>query len=113
MLEQALTSCCKMIPNSTTARRSIEIVASRTPGNGARIRNLHAESSRNQVSLLILVHKHAISRATPAGAPRRGHESGPGSGQGATSVLHKHYREPPIAKVVMGKTGVSQVVLTA
>jgi hypothetical protein len=34
--------------------------ALRAPGNGARIRSLHAESSRNQVSLLILVHTNAI-----------------------------------------------------
>ena len=41
----------------------IENVASRAGANGARIRNLRAESSRNQVSLLILVHKNAISQA--------------------------------------------------
>jgi hypothetical protein len=72
--------------------------------NGARIRNLRAESSRSQVSLLMLVHQTAISRATPVGAPRRGHPHGPGSGQGATSVLQKHYRETPIAYAVGGNT---------
>jgi hypothetical protein len=44
-----------MTPNSTNAGRSIENVVFRAAVNGARIRNLHAESSRNQVSLLILV----------------------------------------------------------
>ena len=45
-----------MTPKSTNARRNIDNFASLVPGNGARIRNLRAESSRNQVSLLILVH---------------------------------------------------------
>jgi hypothetical protein len=55
----------------------IENVASRAAGNGARIQNLRAESTRNQVSLLNRVNKTAISRATPVGAPRRGHQSAP------------------------------------
>ena len=70
--EPVLSHRCKMTPNSTNARRKIENVAFRAAGNGARIRKLHAESFRNQVSLLISVHKHAISRATPVGTPRRG-----------------------------------------
>jgi hypothetical protein len=83
---------------------SFESFASRAVGNGARSRNLRAESSRNQVSILILVHKPAISRATPVGAPRRGHQSGPESGQGTTSVLQKHYREP-LSLTLLGEKG--------
>ena len=52
-----------MTPNSTNARRNIDNFAFRAEGNGARIRNLCGESSRNQVSLLILVHTNAISQA--------------------------------------------------
>jgi hypothetical protein len=91
-----------MTPNSTNASRNIENVKFRAAGNGARIRNLRTESSRNHVSMLNLVHRNAISRAMPVGAPRQGHQSGPGSGQGATSVLQKQYREPPIANSVEG-----------
>jgi hypothetical protein len=61
-----------------------------------------AESSRNQVSLHILVHKNAISSATPVGAPRRAHQRAPGSGQAGFSVLQKHYREPPHRKRCWG-----------
>jgi hypothetical protein len=91
-----------MIPNSTNARRKIDNFASRAAGNGARIRR--ETCCRNQVSVLKLVHKHAISRASPVGAPWRGHQRAPGSGQAATSVLQKHYREPLIASAVGGMT---------
>jgi hypothetical protein len=37
---------CKLTPNNTNARRTIEHFASRAAGNVARIRNLRAESSR-------------------------------------------------------------------
>jgi hypothetical protein len=84
----------KMTPNSTNARRKIEHFAFRARANGARIRNLSAESSQNQVSVLISVHQNSISRATPVVAPRRGHQSAPGSGQAGFSMLHKNYREP-------------------
>jgi hypothetical protein len=50
----------------------IENVASRAAGNGARIQNLRAESTRNQVSLLNRVNKTAISRATPVGGTTTG-----------------------------------------
>jgi hypothetical protein len=93
---------CKMTPNSTNAGRTIESIAFRVAVNGARNRNLRAESSRNQVLLLILVHKNAMLRATPVGASRRGHQHGPESGQGATNVQQKHYRAPPIANAVVG-----------
>jgi hypothetical protein len=56
-----------MTTNNTNARRHIEHVASREVGKGTRIQSLHAESSRNQVSLLNLVHNNSISRASPAG----------------------------------------------
>jgi hypothetical protein len=61
-----------MTPNNTNTRRNIEHFGFRAAGNGARIRNQRAESSRNQVSLLNFVHKHAILRATPGGAPHHG-----------------------------------------
>jgi hypothetical protein len=111
---------CKTTPNTTNARRNIENIASRAPGNGARNRSLRAESSRNQVSLQVLVDKAAISRAgvgdhfrkslrcrvgfVPrwSGAPRRGHQSAHGSGQAGFSVQQKNYREPPIASTVGG-----------
>jgi hypothetical protein len=91
-----------MTPNSTNTRQNIESVASRAAGNGARIRNLRAESSRNQVSSVMLVHKNTISQATPVGAPRRGHQRAPRSGQTGFSVLQKQYREPPVAGAVGG-----------
>jgi hypothetical protein len=83
-----------MTPKNTNARRKINNFASRAAGN--------AESFRNQVSLFIFVQQNAVSRATPVGAPRWGHQSGPGSGRGATCVLQKHSREPPIANAVGG-----------
>jgi hypothetical protein len=89
-----------MTPNSTNARRQIDNFVSRAAGNGARIRNLRAESFRNQVSVLILVHKNAISPTTPVGAPRRGHQRAPGSGQAGSSIPQKRNREPPIASSV-------------
>jgi hypothetical protein len=52
-----------MIPNNTNAKRKIKHFAFRTGANGGRIRNLRAESSRSQVSLLILILTNAISRA--------------------------------------------------
>jgi hypothetical protein len=58
-------------------------------GNGIRIRNMHAESSRNQVPLLILVHT-AISRTTPARAP-----SESGSGQAGSSMLKQSSKKDP------------------
>jgi hypothetical protein len=46
--------------------------------------------------------KTIISQEIPVGAPRRGQQCGPGSCQGATSVLQKHYRERPIVGTVGG-----------
>jgi hypothetical protein len=109
-----------MTPNSTNARRKLEIFASRAAGNGARIRNHRAVSSRNEVSLLIVLHKNGISRAgvgnhfrksfrcrlefvpRGSGAPRRGHQSAPDSGQAGFSVQQKNYREPLIASALGG-----------
>jgi hypothetical protein len=98
-----------MTPNSTNARRKIENVASRAAGNGARIRNLRTESSRNQVARLMLVHKHAFVRATPVGAR---HQRAPGSGQPGSSVQQKHYREPRVACAVEGKSKISHFPYT-
>jgi hypothetical protein len=52
-----------------------------------------------------VVHTNVISRATPEGAPRRGHQSAPRSGQAGSSMLQKNCREPPIASAVGGTTG--------
>jgi hypothetical protein len=46
---------CKIDPNSTNVRQGMDNFDPRAAGNGTRIRNLRAESSRNQVSLLMLV----------------------------------------------------------
>jgi hypothetical protein len=52
-----------MTANNTNTRRNIENMVPRAARNGARIRNLEAESPRNQVSLLALVNKSTISEA--------------------------------------------------
>jgi hypothetical protein len=98
-------------PNSTNARRKIGNVAFRAGANGARIRNLRAESSRNQVSLLMLVHKHAISQATPVGAPRRRHQSAPGSGQAGFSMLQTITIDNPLSRTLLGGIFAFSIVL--
>jgi hypothetical protein len=57
--------CTTMVRKACPPGRGqkFENIAIRAGANGARIRNLLAESFRNQVSVLILVHKNAMSRA--------------------------------------------------
>jgi hypothetical protein len=86
-----------MTPNSTNARRTIENVAFRAEGNGARIRNTRAESSRNQVSILMLVHKVSISRATPVEATDGGTKAHPGPSK-PDSVI-----ENPLSLTLLGE----------
>jgi hypothetical protein len=95
---------CKMTPKITNAMRSIEHFGSRAAGNGTQILSLCDICCRNLVSVPIWVHNKSMSRAPPVGAPRRGQQRAPGSGQAATSVQQKHYREPLIAFAVGGKT---------
>jgi hypothetical protein len=93
---------CKMTPNNTNAERNIEKVASRAAGNRARIRNLRAASSRNQVSLLILVHRHAISRATPVGHHGGGTNVDPGPAK-AQPVYYRSIIENTLSLTLLGE----------
>jgi hypothetical protein len=69
--------------NSTSAKRNNDIFTFRAAGNGARIRNLRAESSRNQVSLLILGSQTCVFR-------------NPLTPRFRTGRLQRPYEGPPI-----------------
>jgi hypothetical protein len=98
----------------TTIHNGCYSNASRSAGNGARIRNLRGESCRNQVSLLILVYENAMSRAavgTTSGGPsgavwnsclggRRHHDGGTKAHPGLAkpdSVYNRRIIENPIS----------------
>jgi hypothetical protein len=70
-----------MTPNSTNARRKLENLAFRVRPIRARIRILRETRGRNQVPLLKLVHKHAISQATGARYGPETRRADPESGQ--------------------------------
>jgi hypothetical protein len=89
--------------HDTNARRNSDIFASRTAGNGARIRNLHAESSRNQASLLILVHTHASSQATLWGHHDGGTKVHPGQAK-PDSACYRRLIENPLSLMLLGDT---------
>jgi hypothetical protein len=104
----------------TTGGQQNENVARRAGAKGARIRDLRSESSRNQVSVLILVHKTAISRAgvgdtsgvlpVPSGIRAsgvRGHHDGgtnvhPGLAK-PDSVYYRSIIENPLSLALLGK----------
>jgi hypothetical protein len=91
-----------MAPDSTNARRNIEYFAFRAAAIGARIRDLCAESSRNQVSLLNLVRKNAISRGTPVRARGRRTKAHPGPAQ-AQPVYYRSIVENPVSLALLGE----------
>ena len=68
-----------MTPNSTNARRQIENLASRAPGNGARIRNLGAESAAGAGASMCCVFR------------RMRHLPEPPEGTGRPDLKRKHY----------------------
>jgi hypothetical protein len=92
----------KMTPNSTNARRNIKQIAFRVAENGARIRNLHAESSRNQVSLLMLVHKMRFREQLRWRHHGGGTKVDPGPAKAQPKYYKSQIEDPHIANAVGG-----------
>jgi hypothetical protein len=116
-------------PNSTSTKRNIESFASRMVGNGARIRNLRETRSRNQVSVLILVHTISMSQAgvgddfrSPSDAVWNSYLGGRGHHDGGTkvdtgpaesqSVYYRSMIENPLSLALLGEIGFRGVGVT-